>query len=111
MEKKYYYQVVLNVALTTSDYEFGFINISDISYEKFYELFSDQVKHERFLFDESLSYTITRELYKKHKKFFDDKISFTFDFNLFEYSVSLVGDLYEKMPRFYYDELPPGFKR
>lgn len=63
MVKKYYYQVHLEVVLNGSDFVFGFINISHIPYEMFEELFLDQIKNERFLFDHAMSYFIEPDLY------------------------------------------------
>ena len=110
MEKKYYYQVHLEVVLNGADFVFGFINISHISYQKFEELFLDQITNERFLFDDGMSYFIERSLYNKHKEFFDNEIPFTFNFDLFEYSVALTGDDYSKLEPTYYTELPPPLK-
>jgi hypothetical protein len=109
--QEYYYQVHLEVVLKGANFVFGFINISHIPYSKFEELFMDQVTHETFLFDDSLSYFIEEELYNKHKEFFDSEIPFTFDFNLFEYSVSLTGDKMEKYRKDYYNELPSPFRK
>ncbi len=109
IKENYYYQVYLEVALRGADYVFGFINISHIPYSKFEELFKPQVTYERCLFDDSLGYMIEEELYNKHKEFFDEEIPFTFDFNLFEYSVSLAGDKLEKYKKDYYEEPPPIF--
>lgn len=107
MEKKYYYQVHLEVVLKGSNFVFGFINISHIPYQKFEELFRDQVTNERFMFDYGMSYFIEKNLYNKNKEFLDNEIPFTFDFDLFEYSVALTGDDYSKLKPYYYDELPP----
>lgn len=107
MEKKYYYQVHLEVVLNGADFVFGFINISHISYQKFEELFLDQITNERFLFDDGMSYFIEPDLYNKHKEFLDNEIPFTFNFDLFEYSVALTGDDHNKLKPAYYDELPP----
>lgn len=107
----YYYKVTLEVALKDSDYVFGSINISHISYSKLDELFRSQVTYERFLFDDSLGYMIDQDLYNQHKDFFDKEIPFTFDFNLFEYSVGFSGDVIEKYQKDYYEELPPLFDK
>ncbi len=57
MEKdKLYYKVFLEVALVNSRHVFGFINISHIPYEKFQEIFSEQITDERYLFEDSKSY-------------------------------------------------------
>jgi len=111
VKKKYYYQVHLEVVLNGSDFVFGFINISHISYKKFEELFFDQITHERFLFDDAISYFIEPNLYNKHKEFFDNEIPFTFNFDLFEYSVALTGDDFDKLKPNYYEELPPMFEQ
>ena len=108
--EKYYYQVYLDVVLRNEEHMFGSINISHIPYKKLEELFLDQVVAERFLFDDAMSYQISEKLYKKNKKFFDEEIFFRFDFDLFEYSVSLTGDLMSKYQPDYYSELPPLFK-
>lgn len=105
----YYYKVDLEVALKKADYVFGFINISHIPYSKLYELFKSQVTNERFLFDDSLGYIIDQDLYNEHKEFFDKEIPFTFDFNLFQYSVGLSGETIEKYKKDYHEELPPFF--
>jgi hypothetical protein len=64
MTEKYYYQLYLQIVLRGADYVFGYINVSRIPYEKFYELFQDQVTTETFLFDD-VSYFIDTELYQK----------------------------------------------
>ena len=111
MKKKYYYQVHLEVVLKGSNFVFGFINISNIPYQKFEELFLDQVTNERFMFDDGMSYFIEKNLYNKNKEFLDNEIPFTFDFDLFEYSVALTGDDYSKLKPYCYDELPPLLDR
>ena len=107
--KKNYYLVSLTVALTTSEYVFGDINISHIPYVKLEELFKDQVKNERYLFDDSMSYFITDKLYQKHKEYLDREIPFKFDFELFEYSVGLSSVEIRKYKKNYHEELPPSF--
>lgn len=107
IDKKYYYKVYLEVVKKGADFVFGYINISNIPYSKFEELFRDQVGDERFLFDDSIGYFIEEELYLKHKEYLDKNIPFTFDFTLFEYSVSLAGDEFDKLKKDYYEELPP----
>jgi len=109
MEKKYYYKIYLEVVLKGADFVFGFINISHITYQKLEELFKDQVTDERFLFDDSIGYLINKELYKKHKDYLDKEVPFTFDFDLFEYSVGLSSVEEHKYQKDYYDELPPVF--
>ena len=109
--ENFYYQVHLEVVLKGADFVFGFINISHIPYRKFEELFMDQVVHETFLFDDSMSYFIEEELYNQHKEYLDREIPFTFDFNLFEYSVSLTGDKMDKYKKDYYEELPALFEK
>jgi len=108
-DNKIHYLVDLEVALKNSEYVFGFINISHIPYSKLDELFRDQVNHESFLFDDSMSYFIEETLYNKHKEFFDKEIPFTFDFNLFEYSVSLSS--VKKDKKYYHEDLPPLFDK
>lgn len=109
--KKYYYQVCLDIFLKGAKDALGFINISQIPYKKFEELFKDQVKNEKFLFDNNLSYQITEELYEKNKEFLDTEIPFTFDFNLFSYTVSLSGDEIDKYKKDFFEELPAPFKK
>ena len=58
-----------------------------------------------------MSYFIEKHLYIKHKEFFDKEIPFTFDFELFEYSVALTGDDYNKLKPNHYGELPTMFER
>ena len=108
-KRKYYYQVDLEVVLKGASYVFGFINVSHIPYSKFEELFKDQVKHERFLFDDSMGYLIKEDLYNRHKDFFDKEIPFKFDFSLFEYSVGLSSVEIQKYRKDYYEDLPPFF--
>jgi hypothetical protein len=110
LHEQFYYKVYLEVVLKGADYIFGFINISHIPYAKLEELFKDQVIHERFLFDDSMGYSIEKELYNKHGEFFNKEIPFTFDFNLFTYSVSLTSVEIKKYKEDYYKELPPDFK-
>jgi len=110
MTEKYYYQLYLQIVLRGADYVFGYINVSHIPYEKFYELFQDQVTTETFLF-EDVSYFIDEELYQKNKVFLDKEVSFTFDFDLFEYSIGLTGDPFSRYIKDYYEELPPAIKR
>jgi len=105
--KKYFYKVYLEVALKTSEYVFGYINISHIPYSKLEELFRDQVTYEKALFDDTMSYFIEDELYNKHKEYLDSEIPFKFDFNLFEYSVGLSSVEVQKYKKDYYEELPP----
>ncbi|WP_343745229.1 hypothetical protein [Chitinophaga sp.] len=111
MKEKLYYQVDLEVVLKGANFIFGFINISHIPYSKFEELFKDQVRNERFLFDEALSYIVDVDLYKRHKEFFDSEIPFKFDFNLFDYAVGLSSVEARKYKKNYYEELPPFFDR
>ena len=108
-EDKYYYKTHLEVVLKGTNFVFGLINISHIPYEKLEEMFMDQVTDERFLFDDSLSYSIDKKLYKKHKVYLDKEIPFTFDFKLFDYSVGFSGNKIEKLKKWYYEELPPYF--
>ncbi|MEE1946450.1 hypothetical protein VRU48_15100 [Pedobacter sp. KR3-3] len=108
-KEKYYYQVHLEVVLKGADFVFGFINISHIPFEKFEEMFLDQVKQERFLFDEGMGYAIKKKTYLKHKKYLDKEVPFTFDFKLFSYSVHLTGDKLDKLPKWYYEKLPNYF--
>jgi hypothetical protein len=110
-QQKLYYQVYMDVVLKAKNIVFGFINISHIPYSKLDELFRDQVKHERFLFDDSMSYWIDKKLYKQHKAFLDAEIPFLFDFKLFDYSVNLTGTKAGKYKPDYYEELPPFFSK
>lgn len=107
MEKKYYYKVYLEVVLKGADFVFGYINISNIPYSKLEELFRDQVIEEKFLFDDSIGYFIEQELYLKNKEYLDKNIPFTFDFDLFVYSVGLTSVETHKYKKDYYQELPP----
>lgn len=107
MSEKSYYKVYLEVSLKDSNYVFGFINISDIPYDKFKEIFEDQITDEKYLFEDSKAYFIEEPLYKEHKNFFDDSISFGFDFSLFEYSVHLTVVKADRYKKDYYEELPP----
>lgn len=104
--KKYYYTVFLEVALKTSERVFGFINISHIPYRKLEELFRDQITFENALFDDTMSYFIEEELYNKHKEYLDKEIPFTFDFDIFEYSVSLGCVEINKYKKNYHEEPP-----
>lgn len=108
-KKKYYYQVDLEIVLKGATFVFGFINISHIPYSKLEELFKDQVKYERFLFDDTMGYFITEDLYIQHKDFFDKEIPFKFDFKLFEYSVGLSSIEIQNYRKNYYENLPPFF--
>ncbi|WP_131537270.1 hypothetical protein [Pedobacter nototheniae] len=107
MEKNYYYKVYLEVVLKGADFVFGFINISNIPYSKLEELFRDQVIEERFLFDDSIGYFIEEKLYLEHKEYLDKNIPFTFDFDLFVYSVGLTSVEAHKYNKDYYEYLPP----
>jgi len=106
---KYYYKVFLE--LWRENELFGMINISHIPYNKFEELFKDQIINERFLFDDVHGYFITNELYTQHKEFFDKEILVKFNFTLFEYVVGLSGGRLEEYQKDYYDELPVPFKK
>ncbi len=110
-QKKYFYQVFLDIYLKGADEALGFINISQIPYKKLEALFKSQVTKEKFLFDNSTSYEINEELYLANKELLDKEIPFNFDFNLFEYSVSLSGDEMEKYKKDYYEELPLPFSK
>lgn len=107
METKYYYKVYLEIVLKGEDSIFGYINISNIPYSKLEELFRDQVTDERFLFDDSIGYFIEEALYLEHKTYLDKNIPFTFDFDLFIYSVGLTSVEVDKYKKDYYEELPP----
>lgn len=110
IEKKKYYQVLLELSLLNDKYIFGLINISQIPYKKLEDIFKDRFTRERFIFDEAIEYTIDKDLYAMHKNFFDKEIPIRFDFELFDYSVGLVvldSDKYEKD---YYEDLPPLFE-
>ena len=107
METKHYYKVHLEVVLKGADFVFGFINISNIPYSKLLELFKSQLVDERFMFDSVSGYFIEEELYFEHKEYLDKNIPFTFDFNLFVYSVSLTSVKVDKYLKDYYEELPP----
>jgi hypothetical protein len=107
-DEKYYYQVYLEVSKKGADEVFGFINVSHIRYEDFEEVFKEQIEKESFLF-EDVAYEITKEVYDKNKEFLDKEIPFKFDFNLFDYWVSLSGDKLTKYQMDYYDHLPRRF--
>lgn len=107
MEKRYYYKAYLEVVLKGTDFVFGFINVSNIPYSKLLELFKDQFVNERFMFDSVNGYFIEQELYFEHKEYLDKNIPFTFDFNLFVYSVSFKSVDQQKYKKDYYEELPP----
>lgn len=111
MKTKYYYLIDLEVVLLNTDYVFGFINISHIPFKKFEELFNYQITDERFLFDDSRSYEINEDLFKKHSAFFEKEIPFIFDFGLFIYNVSMSGVEVSDYKKNYYDEndLPSVF--
>lgn len=109
-EQRHYYKVDLEIARHKDKYVFGFINVSHIPYEKLYELFKDQITHERFLFDDSMGYMIDKDVYNKHKEFFDKEIPIKFDFKLFQYSVGFGSVEIEKYQKDYYEELPPFFE-
>lgn len=104
--KIYIYQVLLEIALKTSDYSFGYINISHISYEKLYQIFHEQIIDERFMFEKN-NYLIDEELFVKHKEFFEREIPFSFDFKLFEYSICLVSVRRSDYRNDYHEDLPP----
>ena len=104
-----HYIVDLQVSLKNSEYIFGFMNISHISYDKLEEIFKEQIGDERFLFDDIGGYIIDEKLYNNHKDFFDKEIPFKIDFNLFEYSVGLSYQNIEEKKIYYHKELPPFF--
>lgn len=111
MEKdKLYYKVFLEVALVNSRHVFGFINISHIPYEKFQEIFSEQITDERYLFEDSKSYFIEQPLYEDFKVFFEESIPFRFDFTLFEYSVGFASVNVDRYKKDYYYTMPPMLK-
>lgn len=107
MEKNYYYKVYLEVVLKGADSVFGYINISNIPYSKLEELFKSQFVNERFMFDSVNGYFIEEALYLEHKEYLDKNIPFTFDFNLFDYSVGLTSVEAHKYNKDYYEDLPP----
>jgi hypothetical protein len=107
MEKQYYYKTYLEVVLKGADVVFGFINISNIPYNKFEELFNGQIVNERFLFDSVNGYFLEQDLYLKHKEYLDKNIPFTFDFDLFVYSISFTSIDRHKYKKDYYEEMPP----
>lgn len=109
MEKKFYYQVDLEVSLIGGEHMFGLINISHIPYKKFEELFKSQIKNERFLFDDSIGYVIDRDVYERHNEYLDKEVPFTFDFDIFNYTVGISSVKVEDYKKDYYEELPPFF--
>ncbi|TGE28729.1 hypothetical protein [Hymenobacter metallicola] len=104
-----YFQVRLEVALPTSEYVFGFINISHILYSKLTEIFHEQLVEfkQRFLFDDIGGYVIDESLYQKHKPYFDQEIPFNFDFTLFQYSVSICSVKRSDRKKSYHKHQPP----
>jgi hypothetical protein len=110
-KKEFYYIVELEVSLKNNDYVFGFINISHIPYSKFEEIFKDQITDERSIFDYARGYEINEKLYEEYKDFFDSKIHFGFDFDIFKYHVCLSVDKVKNYEKNYYDDLPSPFKR
>ncbi len=106
-----YYQVDLEVALATSDFIFGFINISHIPYAKLARVFQVQIQElqHAFLFQDSAGYRLSEEVYLANKSYLDQEIPFKFDFSLFEYSVSLSGCYKENYRQVYHKELPPNW--
>lgn len=109
--EEHYYVVDLMVSLKTSEFVFGFINISHIPYEKLEEIFEDEITSERFLFDDIGGYIIEEKLYLKHKEFLDKEVGFTFDFSLFDYSVGLSSIEVSKSDKYYHKVLPPFFEK
>jgi len=107
-DKSLHYQVHLEVNLKGDEFIFGFINISHIPYNKFEELFRDQIGDERFLFDDIPNYQINENLYLLNKEFLDKEIPFTFDFKIFEYNVGFCST--KKDEKYYHKELPPFFE-
>jgi len=111
-ESKYYYQVLLEIAIPKDQLVLGFINISHIPYSKFEEVLKDKItEDQRFLFEDTGGYIIDEALYEKHKDFWDKEVSFKFRFDLFQYSVELVSIKKERYTKDYYEELPPFFKK
>lgn len=106
-----YYQVDLEVALLTSDFIFGSINISHIPYAKLTKIFQAQILElqHRFLFQDSAGYRLNEEIYQANKSYLDQEIPFKFDFNLFEYSVGFSGCYKEDHRKGYHKELPPNW--
>jgi len=59
------------------------------------------------MFDSVNGYFIEQELYHKHKEYLDKNIPFTFDFDLFVYSVSFTSVEEHEYKKDCYEELPP----
>ena len=106
-QKEHYFEVALDVSLTTSAYVFGSINISHIPYAKWEEVFHAQIIEykDRFLFENS-SYQIDEALYQLHEAYLKKEIPFTFDFTLFEYSVGISSIKRADVQKYYHKQLP-----
>ena len=83
------YVVFLDISLKKSKYIDSSVNISQIPYSELEKLFRNQIRHEKSLFDNSTSYEITKDLFNSNKSFFSEEIPITFNFDLYEYFVSL----------------------
>ena len=108
MKKKKYFVVELDVALHTSEYSFGSINISNIPYRKLAEIFQAQLVefNESFLFEKGLNYMIDEPLYQIHKDYLDKKVPFTFDFTLFQYAVNIASIERSDSKKYYHKQQP-----
>jgi hypothetical protein len=110
-KQRYFYQVDLELWSKKKERIFTFVNISHIPYIKLREIFENQITDENYLFDDVSGYRINRKLFKKHKKFLKENILCDFDFDLFEYWVSLSGDKIEKLKRTSYTSWPPEYEK
>jgi len=106
MDRKYYYQVYLEVSLKNAEKVFGFVNISHIPYSEFEKIFKSQMEDEKTVFDNGVGYYITPELFQIYKDYLMQEIPFTFDFRLFDYAVGISSVKIEEYKKDYYEELP-----
>lgn len=101
-----FYRVYLDVALITSVYEFGSVNISHIPYDKLTRVFRSQIPENETLFANGEGYMIDSDLYFENKVFFDESIPLRFDFDIFEYSINIVSLRADRYKKAYYEERP-----
>lgn len=106
MASKYYYQVHLEIALKKPNKVIGFINISHIPYEKFEEIFKDQIAKHRKVFQDATGYCISEEIYNEHKEYLDREVSFEFDFKRFDFAVGITQEDAADYKKDYYEKLP-----
>jgi len=106
-QQKFFYQVDLELWSKKTESIFTFVNISHIPYSRLQEIFQSQVINERYLFDEVSGYKIDKALFDEHKNYLNENILCDFDFDLFDYWVSLSGDKVEKIKKTHYNSWPP----